>query len=193
MKWIIILITLISVESQAKCPHTILIRVDNSFSLNEKSEIKKAIVEWYMASNRKICFELIYQNIGDESKTYFEDKFNTIYNAESGWGKKLALKYNCEYKKEKCMGITFGGKHLKSDVFITEKYKFFSIVLHEIGHVIGLPHSDDIDDAMHVKVRKNIVITDRDKIVLKCIMDKNKVNGWIKSCSYLKENDYDKK
>jgi hypothetical protein len=187
MKLLIVMLTFISIEAYAKkCQRIIIVRVDNSFSKKEKTEIEKSATKWHFASLKRICFGIIYHNIYNDSTTYFSDNISTIYNVNSDWKKVVAQEQRCKYEKNKCMGvaISHNGNQLGADIFIIKRHKFYPLILHELGHLLGLPHSDNPNDTMFQEIKRNLIITERDKSVLRCLMKSNQVTDWTNRCSY---------
>jgi len=173
------LILLVFLNTVNICEFDIFIRVDNSFSKKQKEIIRKSMVAWYLASNRKICFTSVYYNLPNEYATYNKDKQNTIYNANRGWKLFVANDRTCIYEIDKCIGITYNEENeLYSDIFIIEKRELFQLVIHELGHLLGLNHSKNEKDIMYEFIDNKNKITNNDKKELNRVMNSGKLLKW---------------
>jgi hypothetical protein len=175
-----------------KCRKTIILRVDDRFTKKQQKIIHKATRIWYKLSKRQICFTIEETTIGRHEKTNWRyDGFSTIYSGKYRWQREVASKEGCARKnEEKCMAITLMGRPngIGGDIFIVETRKFYALITHEIGHILGLSHSPNGADLMYKFISHGkIKPTAHDRNAVECLLRNDKVAVWNNNCVYEKE------
>lgn len=175
-----------------RCKTTIVLRIDDKFTKEQQEDIREATRTWYKASKRRICFLIGEIPIPkSEALTWRNDGCFTIYSGEYRWQKRVARKQGCVYKgKLPCVAITIMGKPdgIGGDIFIVRSNKFRALMLHEIGHIMGLPHSMNKKDVMYKIIKNDCLVPTRNDIkVVECLLNNNKVAVWNNDCLYEKE------
>lgn len=137
------------------------IRVDSSFSDNEKMQIFNAADKWGKATKRYITFDIIIVEIKEsEFDTWKEDSSPTIYNATNF----LKWPFHVAQVMENFTG-TLGFTLIDSaDVFVLKtNYYFESMIAHELGHiVVGSYHSPSERDLMYPTINGYKEISNND-------------------------------
>jgi hypothetical protein len=177
---------------KGRCKKTIVLRVDDKFTKKQLEIIHKATEIWRKISRRQICFLVGETSLEkNESLNWRYDGFSTIYSGKYRWQKAVAAKEGCVYKgKEPCMAITLMGKlnGTSGDIFIIETGKFYALITHEIGHVLGLGHSPNKKDLMYKFIsREKKKPTANDRKAVECLLKSDKVTVWDNNCFYEKE------
>lgn len=183
MKYLVIILLLISRIGFAECIKIINIRVDDSFSCQEKIIINRALNSWHIASNKQICFNVLESKIHPEEIFLFNfDKVSTIYN-NNLWEVIISIsKYNCILS---CIAITTKGlNNDPSDIFVVVKYKLYPLIIHEVGHLLGIQHSQNNKDIMYGYINNNEKISVNDKNVLRCLIENDLLLTWKSKCRY---------
>lgn len=150
-----------------KCWYKINIRVDKLFTEQERYLISAAFETWHTA-DRRACFYLRNANVENEQNIYLNDDRITIYSCKKEWQRKFAInRHNCD-PNEGCLGVVV--KLGKSDMFLIRREYFKSLVIHEIGHILGLQHTQDIKDVMNETISGNTILSNNDIRKLKCLI-----------------------
>ena len=174
--------------SKTKCEFTVPLRIDNGFSKKEKSNIHLAANRWHLASDYRICFTFKNSNIYPEEEIlYREDELSTIYNGTLEWQKMAAKSIQDCPTSKGCSAVTIVGVYDymgTSDIIVIKKRNFKNLLTHEIGHVLGLAHSNNKMDIMYswVKKTQKNVISRRDIGRLRCLMNTNQLMVWDARC-----------
>lgn len=133
------------------------IRIDKSFSKDQKQMIKNSFKEWQKAINDMVEFSFYEDNISQEESYHWDcDNIVTIYNGlKNDW--RVGPK-----SYENVAGTTFINSR---DIFMFIDGVYFKrAILHEIGHILlGTYHSEYNNDIMYRKVTKNESLSFRDK------------------------------
>lgn len=132
----------------------IFIKVDDTFTESQKTQIARAFRNWERASNYKISFQVTW----DEPKPGPYWQYETPYE-DSGlffW----YLPKNEDFipiqtlaRWQRFVGMmVFGRGENSGNVIIFDNVReehFYSVALHEIGHLLGLKHIEDFPVVMH--------------------------------------------
>lgn len=175
-------------QPSGPCSYKVTIRVDENFSDEERAQIKAATHDWFIASGSRLCFTLtFFTPTRLEFSIYRSDGYSSIYSPRTRWVPPYVTKAGCDYNQDACMAITVRGKTdpPTADVLVgTINEKFPSLIKHELGHLLGLPHSPSESDLMWFKIRKDTPISSRDKAVLNCLLKPGRLLRWNTACTY---------
>lgn len=188
MKWLIgLLIVIFSTTLQAKeCEYLIALRIDKSFTKKQKNAIERATKIWYSASKKRVCFYIIEDDVSNV-EDYRRDDITTIYSGNYRWHIHYANDHGCIYQLNKCLAVTISSltKKFRHDIFLIKHSKFLPLVVHELGHILGLQHSNNIEDLMYEVIRRDIFKPSKNDIeVLECLMDSKQLRNFKNTCKY---------
>lgn len=129
------------------------IYIDTQFSSDEKVLIKDAFSTWENVLNNNVKFNINYSS----KPSLFKDRESFeygifVWKLEHGDKTQMSdedIKFFKNYE-----GVFLGEKHVSGNIIILINYygfnnRFYGVVLHEIGHFLGLSHVNDIDSLMH--------------------------------------------
>jgi len=137
----------------AKHRKSIIFRVDSSFTKAEQEAIAQALWNWELSSGGYFQFGFYVDDIGlGDVLTWQEDGIMTIYDASSFLSWKLYIG-----KTLLTVSGTIGLAMLyPGDIFIFSTVlhgrQMEQLVVHEVGHLLGVPHSSDPKSVMHGKL-----------------------------------------
>lgn len=183
-----ILVLLLPVLSP--CKNTIHLRIDNEFTKREVKVIKWALTSWTNASNKQLCFTTEMAEISPIEMLGFDrDNVSTIYSGKSLWQKAIIIsRFDCT-ERNHCLAITTKSHGSKPyhDIFIRKMYNLYTLMVHELGHVFGLDHSNKRKDVMYHTIRmkgRGTYISYKDKKMLLCLIKSKQLREWQANCSY---------
>lgn len=153
------------------CQFNVNINIDSSFKNIHRIEILNSLYKWHVISEEKICFDAKFVNINpDEILLHDFDNRSTIYSKNL---QNILLILNYNKVNSDFVGITSDSDG-NSDIFILyDDYFFNLLMLHEVGHLLGLNHSNNRNDLMFPELRNDV--SNNDVIKLKCIMQLGKL------------------
>lgn len=125
----------------------------------DKSEyyelVEDAFEEWSNALNRKIIFQKTTTTNSADILVY--------------WVKSTRKNVGMQYKQNNKHCISIGLQDTSGNIY---DYRYvYSIILHEIGHILGLGHSPCENDIMNAIVKSAGKISKNDRFVLNLIYD----------------------
>lgn len=137
-----------------KHPSTINVFVDKEFSKEETVLINKAFSTWENTLNNNVKFNVNF-NINKPSTFKNRESFENrifVWKLQYDDTKNISnedIKHFKDYE-----GVFLGVKHNKGDIVILISYygfgeRFYGVILHEVGHFLGLAHVEDKDSLMH--------------------------------------------
>jgi len=164
------------VAKNTNCQFHLQYDIDYSFSNEDLMNILKAAKMWRIASGGGICFHFRIRNIDFEEYFLFtKDKKHTIYNAQHNILQHLTFWVFGGCFLENCDNLA-GLATNSGDIILSQK-DTYPTALHEIGHSMGLPHSNNPDDIMYPTLWSRYVSMN-DIRVLHCLMNANPPFPW---------------
>jgi hypothetical protein len=172
------------------CEWRLAIRADFAFSQAEASDIGMALMDWNRASDGRICFDLRWMLFSPEYEKahWSSDGRRSLYSGDREWQRRAAMAEGDPCNKPgACAAVTIWEAGNVADVFYFNRSRdgFLSLTEHELGHLLGLDHSDDVHDVMYHKNTSNnstCVISAADKKELGCLMNAKTIGAFKNPC-----------
>lgn len=142
---------------------SINVYIDDAFSDDEVIIIKKSFVTWESVLDNKLKFNIKSKmkrpSLFKDREPFSDGIFIWYLNPRDELDENMAYedrKYLINYE-----GIFLGRKHISGDIVMLIRYnlndRFYGVMLHEIGHFIGLSHVEDRESLMHASTGTNCV------------------------------------
>jgi hypothetical protein len=125
----------------------LVIRVDAGLGKNGVLAVVSAVSRW--AEKTGICFTLRVEDGEGDVSTWADDKIPTIYAAFGGW---RLYAMDLLRGEKPWIGVTLLNT---GDVFLSDcGWKIRQVAMHEIGHILGLGHSEQRSSTMYAFVHE---------------------------------------